>query len=42
MMQFQNYETSESKLRREFEKYGKIKKVYFNFNYFKLNLTDRL
>ena len=24
---FQNYDTSEAKLRREFEKYGKIKKV---------------
>lgn len=31
---FQNYDTSESKLRREFEVYGPIKKVSYKKNKF--------
>ena len=30
--QLQNYETSESKLKREFEQFGPIKKVYMVYN----------
>lgn len=31
-MQLQNYETSESKLKREFEQFGPIKKVYMVYD----------
>jgi RNA recognition motif-containing protein len=35
LLKFQNYDTSESKLRREFESYGAVKKVRMvNFNLF--------